>query len=170
MKSIISLTTAVIVFLLCGVPSSALAGKSLTDAYQKEFAFLEAEKKALESRLKTIFAERRRRMAKGNGEISTLQASLVEEQEKIAQLEESLQKREGEADRLGEDHLRIMETLQRASDRLKKEKGLEFTLPGEEAKPKEVAAAIEDLFTQANTLLAETSTIRTFPNSRKWNP
>ena len=56
MKSIISLATAVIVFLLCGVPSSALAGKSLTDAYQKEFAFLEAEKKALESRLKTIFA------------------------------------------------------------------------------------------------------------------
>ena len=145
--------------LILVIPQASASG--LSEAYKKEFAFLEAEKRALQSRLRELKADRSSRAAKAEREITALQNGLFASNENIAGLEEELSRLDQKKNDGGEDLLRVRETLKRATDRLA-EMGTEgLSVPGEDAQPEELAQAIASVFQHGLDHLKLSQQIRT---------
>ena len=130
----------------------------MSEAYKKEFAFLEAKKRALQSRLRELKADRSSRAAAEQEGITTLQNGLFASNENIAGLEEELSRLDQKKSD-GEDLLRVRETLKRATDRLAEMGTEEVWFPG--GQPEELAQAIASVFQHGLDHLKLSQQIRT---------
>ena len=134
----------------------AVAG-DLEAAYKKEFAFLEAEKRALETRLGDVDKESERRIAQARSEIEGLQRQLLALRGQADDLEVDLQEveRESSGDREQADLLE--ETMERAADTLRRF-GYELAAPSED--PEVQATQIENLFKTASEAIVKGGEVR----------
>ncbi len=105
--------------------------EGLVKAYKKEYAFLEAEKKALQKRLAGFDAESRQELKKAESEVNALQGSVLRVRGNADELEASLAEAERIVAITDEDTDIIEETLARAVETLQNE-GFTVALPEKE--------------------------------------
>jgi biopolymer transport protein ExbB len=145
--------SALLVCLSLTLPSQA-ASSSLQDAYKKEFAFLEAEKRALKKRLKELASDTARRERQARGQIGTLNATLTQLQAQARELEATLDRVEGNAGAGAEDSARLEEAMDRARLALE-EAGV--TLPDAPKPSEEGGSVAVDVMSTYSQMLIETS-------------
>jgi biopolymer transport protein ExbB len=100
----------------------------LVKAYKKEYAFLEAEKKALEKRLAQFEKQSDEQLGKAEDEVNALQSQLLRIREKADELEMSLAEAERIVMATDEDVDVLEETVSRAVETLQNE-GFTVALP-----------------------------------------
>lgn len=106
--------------LVIGWGAVAHAQDGLTKAYQKEFAFLEAEKAALQARKDKVKAEARRDEGRLKAEIAGLQRRLINMRERADALDTELREANDSAERSEAADDVIGEVLLRAGESLRK--------------------------------------------------
>jgi biopolymer transport protein ExbB len=109
----------IIVTLLLNVLSIAHADE-LEKAYQKEYAYLVAEKKALEDRLKGISDSQSKTLSSVNREIESLQSIYLSKQNETDRLNQLIVEASRESDYSENDKLLIETTLLQAGETLEK--------------------------------------------------
>ncbi|MBX2802659.1 MAG: MotA/TolQ/ExbB proton channel family protein [Myxococcales bacterium] len=102
---------------MAATPASAQQSE-LEVAYQREFAYLQAEKSTLQSRLTQLDSETRSRVVSTEGEISKLQAQLLAIQARVAEQEELLSAAVRDADGVHEAQELVDATLFQAGSSL----------------------------------------------------
>jgi biopolymer transport protein ExbB len=112
----------------------------LEKAYQKEYAYLVAEKKALEDRLKSITGTQRKTLSSVEREIEALQSRYLAKQNETDRLNQLVVEASRESDFSENDKLLIETTLLQARDSLAKSN---FTLNENEAYDKQLAKAFD---------------------------
>ena len=142
---------------------------SLEAAYRKEFAFLEAEKQALQRRLAGLRSEHKSRVAKARAKVDSLQNRLISEREAVEKVEELLHKKDVSADGDDEQFDRLADAMSRARATLKT---ANFELSPAPAVDENGVIASEDrikeiteVFAAANQLLTRAGEIRTEPGT-----
>ena len=108
-----------IVTFILSITSIAHADE-LEKAYQKEYAYLVAEKKALEDRLKSINQTQRKTLSSVEREIESLQSRYLARQNKTDRLNQLVVEASRESDFTENDKLLIETTLLQARDSLEK--------------------------------------------------
>ncbi len=137
--------------------SKANSGSRLQDAYRREFAFLEAEKRALETRLKEQQARAKERIAKAKGEISSLQNRVVHAAGLAERLEEQVLTADREAEVLEGNEGVTEDILVRADAALKKGG---IAMPEADTKKREeMLKQLSFVFDRAPALLKKQGTI-----------
>ncbi len=120
--------------------SVALAQQApLEQAYQKEYAYLSAEKAELEARSAAFDADAERRLAEANAELETLQARLVSTTRAADQAEDGFDAIERETTAMDDADALLRTTVQQAADTL----GLGPQESPEAAVPTVFRAAVE---------------------------
>jgi biopolymer transport protein ExbB len=109
--------------LIAGLGLVAAPDTDLVDAYKKEFAFLEAEKKALVTRLAEVRAQAETERQRGETELAALEAGLLAARSEGERLQDRLDAAEREAEHGGDGVELFADTLARARSSL----GLEPT-------------------------------------------
>lgn len=127
-------------------------------AYQREFAYLQAEKATLEDRLGTLQSESARRIAASERELASLQSTLIELRSRASAREELLAAALRDTDDVTAAQELIDATLFQASSSL----GLE--LPEAET-PEEQTAALVDLYRAGAASIRVGATVRKEPGS-----
>ncbi len=121
-------------------------------AYKKEYAFLEAEKKALEGRLRQLEAQSRREVGAAEAGLKALQARIVAQRAEADRLDEELRALDKDASRGDEREDLLTETIVRAEDALVAAGLTPSAVPeGAEVKPE---ARLRELAALADRLLA----------------
>lgn len=144
---------------LCVSAAGAVASADgLDEAYKKEFAFLEAEKRALEERLADIEGESERRQQAARGEIEGLQAKLLALRNQADDLESDLMDVEREGGDARERADLLVETMGRAGDTLRLY-GYDLAAPSRD--PEVQATQIENLFKTAAMVIGKGAEIKT---------
>jgi biopolymer transport protein ExbB len=133
------------------------ANDELTKAYKKEFAFLKAEKSALEQRLTELDQESERKLDRARGEVEQLQRQLLGLRNQADELEMDLQQVERESSGVEERGDLVGETMSRAADSLRRF-DLELEAPAEE--PADQAAQLETMFGLAADAIERGGAIR----------
>lgn len=100
------------------------------DAYQKEYAFLEAEKKALKSRLAAIDVEAEKKEAAAQNELQGLQGQLLAIHNKADSIELDLDETERDNTDMVERQDMLLETMSRAKETLE-QYGYSLSAPSE---------------------------------------
>jgi biopolymer transport protein ExbB len=149
------LTTFVLfaIGVLLACPASA---QDIERAYQKEFAYLKAQKEALQSRAATLDAETEREAKKVEAEIATLQNRLVNLQLQADTLQEELATAERETTRAAEHDDSLFAVMEQARASLERY-GVELPEAGDEVKP----ADVRMVFDRAMPVIEEGGAIRT---------
>lgn len=101
------------------IPFFSLAGE-LEQAYEKEFAYLVAEKKALQQRLQELKTHQQQTIEKVSKEINTLQNNFLQKQNKTDRLNRQIAEASRTGDFVENDSLLLETTLSQASESLKK--------------------------------------------------
>jgi biopolymer transport protein ExbB len=141
------------------LPTAAAAQTdSLTKAYQKEYAFLEAEKRALSKRLEEIERESQSKVNAARGEVEQLQRRLVGLRGQADNLELDLASLDREYEGTDERTDLLEETLSRAGDTLRRF-GYDLAPPSED--PEVLATQIENLFAKAGEAITRGGQLRT---------
>lgn len=115
--------------ILLGFERLALAD-DFFDAYQKEFAFLEAEKKALNKRLNEVATETAVKEAAAQKELNSLQAKLLAIHNSADAIELDLDETQRDNSDFEERQDMLLETLSRAKDTIE-QYGFEVSAPSE---------------------------------------
>ncbi|MGM0577443.1 MAG: MotA/TolQ/ExbB proton channel family protein [Myxococcota bacterium] len=148
-----------------GEPAGARAqapSTALVDAYKKEYAFLEAEKEALQARLRELERTSRRRIAREEAALAAMQEEVLSTRAEADRLEERLAALKREGGHAEDEDDRVLETLERARETLL-EAGVSLPEP-----PEDAAGRVEELKTLvagAADLLGERSRILREPGS-----
>lgn len=104
--------------LIAGLGLVAAPETDLVDAYKKEFAFLEAEKKALVARLDEVRAQAETERQRGEAELTALEAGLLAARSEGERLQDRLDAAEREAEREGDGAELFVDTVERARSSL----------------------------------------------------
>jgi biopolymer transport protein ExbB len=106
----------------CAVAGNAWADAEadLARAYQKEFAFLKAEKDALGARLEEVAREAETRTARARAEVEQLQRRVLALRTQADAMEQDLRSAEREATAMDERSDLLGETMNRAADSLRR--------------------------------------------------
>ncbi len=124
----------------------------LEDAYKKEYAFLVAQKKALESRIKTIKKEAGSKIGGAEKEIARLQDRYIAKTSDAEKKAEQLLEVEREADSMKDDSTIVEATLMQAEATLEKY--------GYEKKEGKAVDKLGQIFTRSAGLIGELATVR----------
>ncbi len=124
----------------------AQAPAGLVAAYKKEYAFLEAEKRALQKRIAIVQADATRKLDGARSDIAQLQRKVLDLKGQADQLEIDLEEAERAAVSADEDADKLDDTLDRAAESLARE-GLD--VPERPEAPEAQAAWIRQVFTLA---------------------
>lgn len=116
-------------------------------AYQKEYAYLVAEKKALQQRLSTLKTSNEQGLNKARREIDVLQKQYLNRKNQVDRLNQEIVDASRNADFAENDNLLLETTLMQAKESLKK---LNLQLNEEKSKDQQLLNA----FTQANKTIA----------------
>ena len=139
---------------LLGTVGTAQAQQSeLEVAYQREFAYLQAEKQTLESRLSGLDSEARKRVRDAENELATLQSRLLALRSRVAGQEELLSSAMRESDQVAAAQDLIRATLFQAASSLGNETPTVET-------PDEQAAALIDAYGQGAAKMQEGAQVR----------
>ncbi len=134
------------------------ADDSLFAAYKKEFAYLEAQKQALEERLAKLERRERSQVGAAQGELDGLQGRLLSLQTEADRLQETLADVERNADQMGEGGEVVATTVEQANATFEKwDRKVE--VPEKDGKPR-YAEAVTALFDTGTELLAEHQSVR----------
>jgi biopolymer transport protein ExbB len=123
---------------------SAPATSTLEQAYQKEYAYLAAEKNELATRLAEVEGESKKRVASANAELDALQATLVAASREADRSEDAFDQLERETAAMDDATTVLSSTVQQASETLE--------LPATDAPDKAVSTVFE---TAASKLTSE---------------
>jgi biopolymer transport protein ExbB len=132
--------------------------ESLFAAYKKEFAYLEAQKKALEERLQKLEKRERAQVGGAKGELDALQGRLLSLQTEADRLSDTLAEVERNADGMGEGGEAVATTVEQANATFEKW-NRKVDIPEADGK-KEYAKAVSALFDTGTELLEEHSSVR----------
>lgn len=124
----------------------------LEDAYKKEYAFLVAQKKALESRIRIVKSEAKSKIGTAEKEIARLQDRYIAKSSDSEKKAEQLLDAEREAENIKDNSGIVDATLMQAESTLEKY--------GYAKKKRETAEKLNDIFTYSTTLLGELSRVR----------
>lgn len=126
----------------------------LEKAYQKEFAYLVAEKKALEQRLAVLKSDHKKNLNKIVSEIDSLQSNYLNRQNQIDRLNQQIVEASRGADQVENDSLLLETTLLQAIESLSKsDQTVSESLPLQEQ--------LQQAFEQANQLIEKDASIYT---------
>jgi len=142
----------ILVFLLLG-SAIAQAGE-LEQAYQKEFAYLVAEKKALEQRLANLKVSQESQLNKVSGEIDALQKTFLSKQNLTDRLNHQMAEASRNADFSENDDLLMDTTFGQAKESLSK-------LGKSVDESSERAQRLEQLFAMASDVLVNDGQVKT---------
>lgn len=137
-------------------PFSTAFADELEKAYQKEFAYLVAEKKALEQRLKVLESTHNKNMNAVTSEIDELQKNYLARQNRIDRLNRQIVEASRGADQVENDSLLLETTLLQAIESLSKSGQV----------INESAAQTEQLseaYSRANEIILRDASVRTQP-------
>jgi len=135
-----------LIFILIFLFSVAAHAGELEQAYEKEFAYLVAEKKALEQRLKELKRHQNKNLSKVITEIDANQKIFLEKQNQTDRLNRKIVDASREVDYVESDKLLFDTTLNQAAESLKK---LNIKLDEDTEQFKQLAHA----FSQANKII-----------------
>ncbi|MDH3327146.1 MAG: MotA/TolQ/ExbB proton channel family protein [Gammaproteobacteria bacterium] len=107
-------------FLLLSFISSNIQSDELEKAYTKEFAYLVAEKKALEQRLKELTKQQNENLKKVTAEIDGLQKVFLKKQNMTDRINRQIVDASRDVDHVENDSLLLDTTLSQATESLKK--------------------------------------------------
>lgn len=140
-----------------GLPGSVAAqGPDLDRAYKKEFAYLQAQKKALQERLAEVERQTKSKVATSQAEVDRLQGRLVSLTQRADALEEQLSAAQQEATMVEDRSDTLFNTYEQARTSLDNY-GVELAEPaGEDVTAEEMKAA----FAEAARLIEEGGTVR----------
>lgn len=127
-------------------------------AYKKEFAYLEAQKKALEGRLEKLDKRERSQVGGAKHELDALQGRLLSLQTEADRLQETLKEVERNADRMGEGGEAVATTVEQANATFEKW-NRKVEIPEVDGK-KQYAKAVTALFGTGTDLLDEHQSVR----------
>ncbi len=142
-----------ILILLALLFSAQLYADELEKAYQKEFAYLVAEKRALQQRLKKLDNSQKRTLRKVRKEIDALQQRYLQTQNRKDQLNNQIADASRDVDFAENDNLLLDTTLIQAKSSLKK---LGWQLDEKESQAQQLQRA----FTYANNQLNKDSRLQ----------
>jgi len=108
-----------IFIIVCLVAVSAHADE-LENAYQKEYAYLVAEKQALEKRLESLKANNRQSLNRISSEVEQLQQQYLARQNQVDRLNQQIRESSRDADFTDDDALLLETTLLQARESLEK--------------------------------------------------
>jgi biopolymer transport protein ExbB len=145
----------IIVTLLLGISSIAYAGE-LEKAYQKEYAYLVAEKKALQDRLESISSTQRKTLSSIESEIESLQSKYLSRKNETDRLNQLVVEASRESDFSENDKLLIETTLLQARDSLEKN---DFILDENKNYDEQLAIA----FSQSSSILKSDGLVKERP-------
>jgi biopolymer transport protein ExbB len=130
----------------------------LLDAYKREFAFLEAEKRQLQQRLENEKKAASGRISQAKGEIAGLQGRVVEAATEADQLEESVLAAERELESTEQSEDVVGDVLVRAESSFQKAR---VKLPPADAKNREqLIGQLRFVFTEVTGVLGRLSQVR----------
>lgn len=139
-------------------PVTASADDALMDAYKKEFAFLEAEKAALQKRLKSIDAEADAKVTQARGVVESLQQQILGLRARADDIEDELTDVEEKTITAEERSTLLEETIERAFETLTRH---EMEVPKTAAKDiAEQSEQIETMFALAGKLIDRAGKVR----------
>ncbi|MFW5967573.1 MAG: MotA/TolQ/ExbB proton channel family protein [Persicimonas sp.] len=144
------------------VPSTAVAEderSSLEEAYKKEFAYLESQKKALEDRLEELDDRQVDSVDEARGEVEQLESKLLRLRDENERLEETVAEVEREADSGDEGQASVSSTLEQANATLEPW-DRQVEVPDDDDDQQEAAGAIDELFSTGAALVEEHHTVR----------
>ncbi len=141
----------IVVFLSLLVASVVNAGE-LESAYQKEYAYLVAEKKALEQRLANIRKSNEHNLAQVNKEIDQLQGTFLSKQNLTDRLNRQIVDASRGVDHVENDNLLLDTTLSQANESLKK-------IDKELAESSKNDERLEQAFTYASDVISKDGTV-----------
>ena len=110
----------ILVLLLLFLGGSVAYADELEQAYQKEYAYLVAEKKALEQRLENLKSTQQQNLNKVSGEIEALQRLFLSKQNITDRLNREIAGASREADHTESDNMLLEATLVQAKEALNK--------------------------------------------------
>lgn len=131
---------------------------ALMAAYQKEYAFLEAQRADLASRLETLKARNTRQLAEMRQAIDRLENEVVGQTARADRLEDQVFESERLVEANEDNSQTLVATIQQAGATLE-EQGIE-SLTGDDFDALDDGTKVEQLFTTASTLLTDLSSLR----------
>ncbi|MCU0663290.1 MAG: MotA/TolQ/ExbB proton channel family protein [Myxococcota bacterium] len=136
--------TFLFVVVLLTAPFSALAKDDLVAAYRKEYAFLEAEKQALQQRLKQLDGENETKLRATTSAVDALQSRILSLRSQCDDVEISLRDVEIKTAKAEERADLVVETLSRAADALSRtDSKIVADVEGVEAQVEQIRAAFK---------------------------
>ncbi len=156
MKSLILFFALIAVSAMAG---ETLAQDDLTKAYRKEFAFLEAEKRALTNRLEELDAESAKKLGQAQAEVEQLQRQILGMRAQADDIEMELNDVERQTMSAEERSDLINETIERGFESLAR-LGFEHKIELTEDRAGQ-AEQVEQLFLIAARAIEQSSAIRT---------
>jgi biopolymer transport protein ExbB len=154
------LIAAAVIFAVAA-PAAAQKSDRLTDAYKREYAFLEAEKRALEQRITEEKESTTRRIAAARAELSALQGSIVATANQAEALSEMMLSAERDIEGLDETGDVLGDIALRADTAYEK---VSIKLPGADPdKRDELVAQLRFIFDKAPAAIAELASVRREP-------
>ncbi|MDX1810659.1 MAG: MotA/TolQ/ExbB proton channel family protein [Gammaproteobacteria bacterium] len=127
--------------------SANVLADELEQAYEKEFAYLVAEKKALEQRLEALKQHQEENLKKVTTEIDALQSTFLKKQNQTDRLNREIVDASRDVDHVENDSLLLDTTIKQADESLKK---LNVSINEDTTDFKQLAHA----FSQANKIIA----------------
>lgn len=150
--------TAILVVVTLASPAEAQEQSRLMDAYKREFAFLEAEKRALQKRIEEAKTSAAARIKKARSEIASLQGRVVYAAGEAERLAEVILAAERDIDALDASEDVGDDMLVRAASALEK---VGVTMPEADVNaPNTLLAQLQFAFTQAPIALSRQGTVR----------
>ena len=143
-----------------GLAGTATAQSGLDKAYEKEFAHLEAQKRALKKRLKELETKTASSVEKAEKERDRLQGKLMSLQEKGDSLQKKLRTLDEESSSKGRGRDILRSTLEQAAATLEPHP-VEFEPPAKDEKP-DYATVLPELFAKAGKVVEQSRSIRSY--------
>ena len=156
LKFKVLLFVALMAFLLLSAPLRA-QGDGIAKAYQKEYAFLEAEKRVLSARLKDLDKTAASKEAAARGEIGALQRQLIALRAQVDQLEMDLDAEKRISSSAEERTDLLMETMERANESMQ---NFDFRLPTPSKEAEIQAIQIVNLLKKAAVVMEDGEKIK----------
>ena len=146
------------VLLVHGMPALAADKADLQAAYKKEFAFLDAERRNMQQRLKQLQNEGDERIRSAERELNALQSKLLGLSAQADGLSDRLMELDRDSEQVSEKQETLLAVFQQAQRSL-----AEYDVKVQEPdtdKPELLVEKIPDVYTQAALLLGELNTVR----------
>jgi biopolymer transport protein ExbB len=111
---------ALLTFIIVCLFAVSVQADELENAYQKEYAYLVAEKQALEKRLENLKANNRQSLNRISSDVEQLQTQYLSKQNQVDRLNQQIRESSRDADFTDDDALLLKTTLLQARESLKK--------------------------------------------------